>query len=222
MELRFKARQYAVCCFFCLEMLVLVVLFGGGVQLVHAGQQPATVRRIAVTGDAHDLGVEITASKPVTPRTQFVTDPDRLIVDLPEAQPAGGLQKIPIHRGELRDVRVALLSANPPITRVVLDLVAPPEFRVLPLANTVLVKLANSALSTPASSSATIVSTTDQTAVVKPAATTSLVETPPLEQPSKRSWAHWTLPILVTMAVLAMLVMALIAHIQNKRFPRGI
>lgn len=223
MEVVFKARRCAVWRFLCSEMLILcVVLFGGGVQLAQAGQQLAIVRRIAVTGDARDLGVEITASKPVTPRTQFVTDPDRLIVDLPEARPAAGLEKIPIHRGELRDVRIGLLSANPPITRVVLDLVAPPEFRVLPLANKVLVKLANNGLAVLPSQSVPIVPRTDQTAAAKPAATTSLVETPPLEQPSRRSWAHWILPVLVTTTVVTMLLLALFARIQNRRYPRGI
>ena len=106
------------------------VTFGGCVQPVQAGQQTAVVRHITVTGDDHDLGVEITATRPIIPRTQTVTDPDRLIVDLPEARPGAGLQKILVNRGELKNVRVGLLSANPPITRVVLDLTAPTDYRV--------------------------------------------------------------------------------------------
>jgi len=221
----YKVGRRAVCRvgFFCLETLAIcAVLFGGGVQLVQAGQQAATVRHIAVTGDDQDLDIKITASKPVTPRTQFVTDPDRLIVDLPEARPDAGLQKIQIHRGKLRDVRVGLLSANPPITRVVLDLVAPPEFRVLALVNTVVVKLGSRAVPERASEPAAIVPTTDPPAAVRPAETTSAVPVIPLEQPSQRGWAHWIIPILVTTTVVAMLVIALIAHIQNRRFPRGL
>ena len=215
-----KVYRGAVCrgCLFCWEALALcMVMFGAGVQLVHAGRQAATVRHIAVTGDDHDLGVEITASKPVTPRTQFVTDPDRLIVDLPEARPAAGLQKIPIHRGQLTDVRVGLLSANPPITRVVLDLAAPPQFRVSPLANTVVVRLGNDAGSGPAP----VAPTTNPPATVRPAVTTPPVAIP-LEQRSERSWTRWILPILVTTTVLAMLVIALMVHIQNRRHRRGL
>jgi len=194
-----------------------MVMFGAGVQLVQAGRQAATVRHIAVTGDDQDLGVEITASRPVTPRTQFVTDPDRLIVDLPEARPAAGLQKIFIHRGTLTDVRVGLLSRNPPITRVVLDLAAPPQFRVLPLANTVVVKLGHEAGSGPAP----VAPTTNPPATVRPAVTTPAVAIP-LEQRSERSWTRWIMPILVTTTVLAMLVISLLVHIQNRRHRRGL
>lgn len=194
----------------------------GGVQWVHAEPKAATVRNIAVTGDDQNLDVKITANKPVTPRMQYVSDPDRLIVDLPEARPNAGLRTLSIHRGKLRDVRVALLSANPPITRVVLDLVEPPEFRVLPLVNTVVVKLANRGIALTTAEPAPIVHFSDPKAVVRPAVSMVTVEDGPQEQVSARSWAHWIMPILVTATVLAMLVIALIAYVQNRRYPRGI
>jgi hypothetical protein len=203
-------------------LAICAVLFAGGVQQVHAGQQAATVRHIAVTGDDHDLDVKIVASKPVAPRTEFVTDPDRLVVDIPEARPDAGLQKIPINRGKLRDVRVALLSANPPVTRVVMDLVAPPEFRVLPLANAVIVKLGSSAMAERASLPAAIVPATNPPEALKSAATTSAVAITPVEQSSRRSWAHWIMPILLTTTIVTMLLLALIANIQNRRYPRGL
>lgn len=206
-------------CFFGLKTLAIsAVIFGCGVRVVQASQQAATVRHIAVAGDDHDLAIEITASKPVTPRTQFVTDPDRLIVDLPEARPDAGLQKIAINRGKLRDVRVGLLSANPPITRVVLDLLARPEFRVSPLANTVVVRLGKESGLEPAPT----VPTTNPPAVVRPAETTPAVVITPLDPSSGRNWTRWIMPILVTTTVVAMLVIALVAHIQNKRSPRGL
>jgi len=198
--------------------MVCAVLAGGGVKMAQAAQQAATVRNIAVTGSDHDIAVQITASKPVTPRTQFVTGPDRLIVDLPETRPDAGLRKMLIQRGKLRDVRVGLLSANPPVTRVVLDLVSPPEFRVLPLANAVVVKLAEASLV----ESSGITPASNPPAVVIPAASTSALAIPPLEVTSGHSWARWIMPILVTTTVLAMLLISLFAHIQNRRHPRGL
>lgn len=198
-------------------LAVCAVICGGGLQLVQAGQQAATVRHITVIGDDHDLGVEITATKPITPRTQTVTDPDRLIVDLPEARPDAGLQKVAINRGKLRDVRIGLLSANPPITRVVMDLAAPTEYRVSPLANTIVIKLGNESAAEPAP----LVATNNPPAVPRPAETTSALPMPPPEQPTQRSWAHWIMPILVTTSVVAMLVTAFIVHIQNRRSRRG-
>ena len=79
------------------------VLFAGCLQLqgipVEAGQQAATISHIAVTNDHHDLRVDITATAAITPLIQTATDPDRLIVDIPEALPSTGLHKILVNRG---------------------------------------------------------------------------------------------------------------------------
>ena len=208
-----------ICLSLGLQMLVLwVALFGGGVQLVRADQQAGTVRQIHVTGDDRDLGVEITASKPVIPRTQTVSGPDRLIVDLPETRPDVGLRNIEINRGKLRDVRVALLSANPPTTRVVLDLVAPIEYGVSPLANRIIVKLGKAS----GIGSASIVPISAGSAEVKTTEVTAALPGVRIEQPSERSWARWIMPILVMTTVLAMLVIALVLRIQNGRGRRGL
>lgn len=204
---------------FSLEMAAIcAVLFSSDVQLVHARQQAATIRQIAVTGDDGDLGVEITANRPVIPRTQTVTDPDRLIVDLPEARPDAGLQKVAINRGKLRNVRVGLLSVSPPITRVVMDLAAPTDYSVAPLANLIVVKLGSESVPVPAPT----VATANPPALTRPVETRPAVAITIPEQPSQRSWAHWIMPILVTTSVLAMLLISLIVHIQNRRHRRGI
>ena len=199
-------------------LLVCAVLFGGDVLPVQAAEQAATVRRINVTGDDRDLGVEITASKPITPRTQTVGGPDRLIVDLPETRPDAGLQKISINRGKLRDVRVALLSANPPTTRIVLDLMAPIEYGVSPLANRIIVKLGKES----GIGSASIVPIATGSAEVRTTAITAALPGVEIEQPSGRSWARWIMPILVMTTVLAMLVTALALWIQNRGSRRGL
>ena len=199
-------------------MAVFAILFGFDVRLVRADEQAGTVRRINITGDDRDLGVEITASKPVIPRTQTVSGPDRLIVDLPETRPDAGLQKISINRGKLRDVRVALLSSNPPTTRVVLDLVAPIEYGVSPLANRIIVKLGKAS----ASGSASIVPISAGSADVKTTEITAALPGITIEGPSERSWARWIMPILLMTTVLAMLVIALVLWIQNRGSRRGL
>ena len=89
------------------------VLLGGCLQVngipVQAGSQVAIIRHITVTGGDHDLDVEITATAPITALTQTVTDPDRLIVDVPEALPSEGLQKVIVNRGNLKDIASAFL-----------------------------------------------------------------------------------------------------------------
>ena len=204
---------------FCLKIsAICTVLFSSNVQRVQARQQAATIRQIAVTGDDRGVGVEITANRPVTPRMQTVTDPDRLIVDLPEARPDAALQKVAINRGKLRNVRVGLLSANPPVTRVVMDLAAPTDYRVSPLANTIVVTLGEESSPEPTPTFATA----NPPALTRPAETTPAVAITAPEPPTQRSWAHWIMPILVTTSVLAMLLISLIVHIQNRRHRRGI
>jgi hypothetical protein len=200
------------------SLALSAVLLAGGVQLLQAGEQTATIRHISVTGDNQDVGIEITASKPITPRTQTVTGPDRLIVDLPEARPAAGLQKIAINRGKLREVRVGLFSANPPTTRVVLDLVAPTEYRVTPLANTIVVKLGNES----GAALAPTAPSTNPSGDASLAETASALPNPPPVQSSERSPLRWIMPILVIASVMAMLVIAVVVHLQNRRSSRGL
>jgi hypothetical protein len=202
----YKVRTFS---FAWKNLAVYALLFGGSV-LVHAGQQVATIRHINISGDDHDLTVQITASSPVAPRTQTVTDPDRLIVDFPAARPDIRLQKIPVNRGRLKDVRVGLLSANPPTTRVVLDLTSPTEYQVSPLANTIVVKLGNE----PAPAAQP---TTSAPADTPSAETTAAVPNSVPPQSPEPSRLRWILPILVISTVMAMLVIAIVAHLQNKR-----
>jgi hypothetical protein len=203
-------------------LAICAVLLACRLQLsgipVQAGKQVATIRHIAVTGGDHDLNVEITATVPITARTQTVTDPDRLIVDLPEALPSAGLHKIFVNRGKLMDIRVGLLSANPRITRVVLDLASPTQYRVLPIGNTIVVKLSGES----GPRNAPVAATTMPPAETVPAQTTSVVAIPPPARSPEPNRARWILPILVTAAVLAMLTIAAVNHIQNKRASRGL
>lgn len=208
---------------FALKMLAIwTVILGGGLQLkvilAQAGPQAATIRHIAVTGDDQDLGVEITATKSITPLTQTLTDPDRLIVDLPEAKPDARLQKILINRGKLKDVRVGLLSANPPVTRVVLDLTAATEYRASTLANKIIVKLGGES----GDATAPIVATTNSPAEAASAESTSEAQTPAPTQPTESNPVRWILPILTITAVMAMLVISVVVYLQNRGGHRGL
>jgi N-acetylmuramoyl-L-alanine amidase len=206
------------------------VLFGSCLQLqgvlVEAGQQAATIRHIAVTGDHDDLRIEITATAPITPLIQTVTDPDRLIVDIPEARPSADLHKIVVNRGKVRDIRIGLRSANPPIARVVLDLTAPTtQYKVSRLDNSIAIKLSNEfpeSGSESRSAPEPVAPTTKPAVEARPVDATPVVATPPPDSSSERGRAHWILPILLMVTVAAMLVIALVVHIQNRRVRRGL
>ena len=102
----------------------------------------ARVQHVLVRGSGAAMEVEIqTSGDPVAPDTQVVTGPDRIVVDFPGALPAAELRALEVNRGALKRVRTGLFFNNPPITRIVLDLVEPQSYRVSTTRNAVVIKL---------------------------------------------------------------------------------
>jgi len=88
------------------------------------------------------MEVEIqTSGAQVAPDTQAITGPDRIVVDFPGALPAAELRALKVNRGALKGIRSGLFFANPPITRIVLDLVEPQSYRISTIQNAIVVKL---------------------------------------------------------------------------------
>lgn len=196
-------------------LTICAFLFGCCLQLSGIAIQAANLTHITVTGDHHDLAVAITATAPLIPRIETVTEPDRLVVDLPDVLPSLGLQKIVVNHGKLKDIRVGLLSANPRITRVVFDLFGPIQYRLLPSRSSLVVNLDEEADSAPAPIAATV--ETKSVEIMSAVATT-----PPAQFTPERNRTRWILPILTMGTVFTMLVIALVSHIQNARMRRGL
>jgi AMIN domain len=90
------------------------------------------VEKIQVRGAVDALEIEIqTSGGSVSPNTQVLTAPDRILIDFPGAFPAAVLRDLQVHRGPLKTVRAGLFFSNPPITRVVLDLAAPQAYQIM-------------------------------------------------------------------------------------------
>jgi len=89
------------------------------------------VQHVIVRGSGPAMEVEIqTSGAPVAPDTQAITGPDRIVVDFPGALPSAELRALKVNRGALKGIRAGLFFDNPPITRVVLDLVQPQSYRI--------------------------------------------------------------------------------------------
>lgn len=101
----------------------------------------ATLQSVKVTSNANGISVEIESSQPIALRSQVATDPDRLVLDFPNTQPAAGLHTKLLNQGDIKGFRVARYSANPPTTRVVIDLNSPQHYQIFPDGKTVIVKL---------------------------------------------------------------------------------
>jgi hypothetical protein len=117
-----------------------------------SSSQPAQIRRVAVLKSGEATEIEIETSARVVPTTQLITGPDRLVLDFAGSMPGPALRALAVNRGEVKGVRTSLLTARPPVTRVVLDLKSPQEFQIFPTGNAVIVKLPGSItpISTPA------------------------------------------------------------------------
>jgi hypothetical protein len=120
---------------------LFLVAIAGITYPLHAAPQAATLRRVAVLGRSSGVEVEIVASGPVTPQAQAVTGPDRIVIDFPNALPGSVLRHFAVNRGEVKGIRTGLFSANPPVTRVVLDLKSAQPYQVTSAGNRVIVKV---------------------------------------------------------------------------------
>jgi AMIN domain len=125
---------------------VFVLLIAAAAYPAHAvppaaTNPPATVQSVKVTSTGSGASVEIATSQPVALRSQVIADPDRLILDFPNAQAATDLRTKLLNQGEIKGYRVARFSENPPTTRVVIDLNSPQHYQIFPDGNTIIVKL---------------------------------------------------------------------------------
>jgi AMIN domain-containing protein len=102
-----------------------------------------TVRHVAVLGGGNQVEIEIAGSQALTPKAQIISNPERLVVDFPGIVPGSDLHNIAVNRGDVKAVRVGLFTANPPVTRIVVDLNSPSPYQLFPSGRSVIVKIGN-------------------------------------------------------------------------------
>ena len=100
-----------------------------------------SVRSVKVLGNKDTVEIEVEASDRIIPETQVLTGPDRLVIDFPNAVPGSQVRSQSVDRGEVKDVRVGLFQAKPPVTRVVLDLKSARSYQIFPYGRTVMIKV---------------------------------------------------------------------------------
>jgi hypothetical protein len=104
-------------------------------------QSKPTVQRVAVLGNERGIQVQITASQPIATESQLLMDPDRLVIDFPGAAPGTQLRGLAVNQGGIKTVRVGLFNADPPTTRIVVDLSAASPYEIVPSGNSVILKV---------------------------------------------------------------------------------
>jgi len=116
--------------------------------------QTVRVRDVNVTRGPQGMEVQISSSGPMQPEAMRLENPDRVVIDLPNAMWNGSPRQIGVKAADVKSVRMALYQLNPPVTRVVVDLTEARDYELLPSSNGLRVRLhaltANSAPAMPA------------------------------------------------------------------------
>jgi AMIN domain-containing protein len=118
-------------------------LLAGAVCACLAGTSMAqvSVRSVKVLGSKDTVEIEVEASDRIVPESQVLTGPDRLVIDFPNALPGNQVRSQSVDWGEVKDVRVGLFQAKPPVTRVVVDLKSARSYQIFPYGRTVMIKV---------------------------------------------------------------------------------
>jgi len=89
----------------------------------------AVVKSFRLVQEKDGQAVEILSTKPLVPTIQVISDPARIVIDLPyatlEGQAKGVQQRVEVNADQISALRANQFQANPAITRIVVDLQAP-------------------------------------------------------------------------------------------------
>ena len=133
-----KSSRVLACC---------LLAAGALVCLAASSLAQVSVRSVKVMGSKDIVEIEVEASDRIVPESQVLTGPDRLVIDFPNAVPGNQVRNQSIDRGEVKDVRVGLFQAKPPVTRVVLDLKSARSYQIFPYGRTVMIKVTGGSVS---------------------------------------------------------------------------
>lgn len=85
----------------------------------------AAIKSFRIVQEKDGPAVEILSSKPLVPSIQAISDPPRLVIDLPNARLDTQQKKISVLADQISAIRADQFRQNPPVARVVVDLLAP-------------------------------------------------------------------------------------------------
>jgi len=85
----------------------------------------ASIKSFRIIQEKSGPALEILATHPMVPAIQEISDPIRLVIDVANARLDATQKRLDVHSGQITAVRADQFQANPPVARVVVDLLAP-------------------------------------------------------------------------------------------------
>lgn len=89
----------------------------------------ATIKSFRIVQEKDGSALEILSTNPLVPAIQAIGNPDRLMIDLPNARLETRGKRINVNAHQITAVRADQVQQNPPVARLVVDLLAPRAYR---------------------------------------------------------------------------------------------
>ena len=98
------------------------------------------IQKVDVLKSGHGISIEVTGSGKLSATATMISNPDRVVVDVPGAVVARS-RHIAVGSHGINAVRLAQNSARPPVARLVVDLAAARDYQLVPEGNRLVLKL---------------------------------------------------------------------------------
>lgn len=98
---------------------------GGNDKTTSAKPEAAVVTSVRVVHERGVPAIEVVCSHPVVPTIQSLDSPPRLVIDLANARVGQQRKRVPVLQENILTIRTEQFQVQPPVTRIVLDLLVP-------------------------------------------------------------------------------------------------
>ena len=101
----------------------------------------SSIKSFRIVVEKDGPAVEILSTKPLIPTIQSLSDPPRLVIDFPNTRIDTRQKRISVQANQISTLRADQFQENPPVARVVVDLLAPRSYTWAAAGNRLLVHL---------------------------------------------------------------------------------